>query len=53
LNNKDGGIILKQSDFFVDHLEDGRKITQDYKIEDVLGSGAYGEVRSCVHKASG
>jgi hypothetical protein len=44
-----GGMILKKEDFVFDHLEDGSDVKDDYKIGDVLGSGAFGEVRACVH----
>lgn len=40
---------MGKKDFVMDHLEDGAKIQDDYTIKDVLGSGAYGEVRKCIH----
>jgi len=49
LTNKMGGMILKKEDFVFDHLNDGSDIKSDYKIGDVLGSGAFGEVRKCIH----
>ena len=36
-----------------DHLRDGRKIKEDYSIKDVIGTGAYGEVRLCKHLKTG
>ena len=39
--------------FVFNHLKDGKRIEQEYKIHDILGSGAYGEVRKCVHKKLG
>jgi serine/threonine protein kinase len=49
LTNKSGGMILKKDNFVFDHLNDGSDVKDDYKIGDVLGSGAFGEVRKCVH----
>ena len=49
MTNKMGGMILKKQDFVFDHLSDGSDVKEDYKIGDVLGSGALGEVRRCVH----
>ena len=40
---------MGKKDFVMDHLEDGARIQDDYTIKDVLGSGAYGEVRKCIH----
>jgi calcium-dependent protein kinase len=42
-------MILNKKDFVFDHLADGSDIKDDYKIGDILGSGAFGEVRKCVH----
>ena len=50
LTNAMGGIILNKQDFVFDHLNEGTDIKDDYKIQDVLGAGAYGEVRKCKHR---
>jgi len=44
---------LNKQNFVFDHLRDGRKIKDDYSIKDVIGTGAYGEVRKCKHHKTG
>ena len=51
--NKSGGIILNKQNFVFDHLKNNDDIRKDYQINDVLGSGAFGEVRKCMSKKTG
>jgi len=51
--NKAGGIKLSKGDFVFDHLKNKDDIRKDYQINDILGSGAFGEVRQCISKKTG
>lgn len=51
--NKSGGMILNKQNFVFNHLQNDDDIRKDYQINDILGSGAYGEVRKCVSKKTG
>lgn len=33
----------------IDHIKDGSNILDDYIINNILGTGAYGEVHLCHH----
>ena len=43
-------VKVNRSAFIFDHLKNKDDIRKDYQINDVLGSGAFGEVRKCIHK---
>lgn len=50
LTNKSGGIKLSKQNFIFDHMKEEDDIRKDYQINEVIGSGAFGEVRKCMSK---
>ena len=44
---------MNKQNFVFDHLKNNDDIRKDYQINDVLGSGAFGEVRKCMSKKTG
>ena len=43
-------LILNKQNFVFDHLKNEDDIRKDYVINEIIGSGAFGEVRKCTHK---
>jgi hypothetical protein len=52
-NGENDEITLNKQIFVFNHLKDEMDIRKDYTISDILGSGAYGEVRKCINKMTG
>ena len=44
---------VNKASFVFDHLKNKDDIRKDYTVNDILGSGAFGEVRKCTHKKTG
>lgn len=53
MTNKSGGMILNKQNFVFDHQESDHDIRKDYQINDIIGSGAFGEVRKCTSRKTG
>jgi serine/threonine protein kinase len=46
-------IKIGKNTFCFDHLKNKDNIKDDYIFSDILGTGAFGEVRKCINKKSG